>query len=33
MPSLTLRANHKAVVAYYESLAAFKALGAEHEWP
>ena len=31
MPSLTLRPGHKAVLAYYESLAAFTALGAEHE--
>ncbi len=31
MPTLTLRPSHKAVVAYYESLAAFKALGTEHE--
>ena len=31
MPSLTLRPSHKAVLAYYESLAAFKTLGTEHE--
>ena len=31
MPSLTLRASHKAVLAYYESLAAFATLGATHE--
>ena len=31
MPSLTLRPSHKAVAAYYESLAAFKELGATHE--
>ena len=31
MPSLTLRPSHKAVLAYYESLAAFGTLGATHE--
>ncbi len=31
MPSLTLRPGHKAVAAYYESLAAFETLGATHE--
>ena len=31
MPTLTLRPSHKAVAAYYESLAAFKQLGTEHE--
>ena len=31
MPSLTLRPSHKAVLAYYESLAALRALGATHE--
>jgi len=31
MPVLSLRPSHKAVAAYYESLAAFKTLGTEHE--
>lgn len=31
MPSLTLRPSHKAVAVNYKSLAAFEALGAEHE--
>src|SRR5260221_4983964 len=31
MPSLTLRPSHKAVLAYYESLAAFRTLGVAHE--
>jgi hypothetical protein len=31
MPSLTLRPGHKAIAAYYESLAAFETLGATHE--
>ena len=31
MPSLTLRPSHKAVAAYYESLAAFASVGATHE--
>ena len=31
MPALTLRPSHKAVAAYYESLAAFAKLGATHE--
>ncbi len=31
MPSLTLRASHKAVTAYYESLTVFAKLGATHE--
>ena len=31
MPTLTLKPSHKAVAAYYESLAAFKQLGTEHE--
>ena len=31
MPSLTLRPSHKGVLAYYESLAAFRTLGEEHE--
>ena len=31
MPTLTLRPSHKAVAAYYESLAAFRTLGEEHE--
>jgi len=31
MPSLTLRPSHKAVLAYYESLDAFRKLGATHE--
>ncbi|MEI7820459.1 MAG: hypothetical protein WCK55_06020 [Verrucomicrobiota bacterium] len=31
MPSLTLRPSHKAVLAYYESLDAFRTLGATHE--
>lgn len=31
MPSLTLRPSHKAVLAYYESLAAFASVGARHE--
>src|SRR6266446_7324074 len=31
MPSLTFRPSHKAVLAYYESLQAFRTLGATHE--
>lgn len=31
MPTLTLKPSHKAVAAYYESLAAFRQLGTEHE--
>ena len=31
MPSLTLKPSHPAVAAYYESLAAFRTLGTEHE--
>ncbi len=31
MPSLTLRPSHEAVAAYYESLDAFRTLGATHE--
>ncbi len=31
MPALTIRQSHKAIAAYYESLAAFKTLGTEHE--
>ena len=31
MPSFTLKPSHRAVAAYYESLAAFRTLGQEHE--
>ncbi len=31
MPGLCLKSSHKAVAAYYESLAAFQTLGATHE--
>lgn len=31
MPTMTLRPSHSVVQDYYESLAAFKTLGAEHE--
>lgn len=31
MPSISLRPSHKAVAAYYESLAAFASIGATHE--
>ena len=31
MPTMTLRPSHKVVQDYYESLAAFKTLGVEHE--
>jgi hypothetical protein len=31
MPSLTLKPTHKAVTAYYDSLAKFEKLGIKHE--
>jgi hypothetical protein len=31
MPSLTLKPSHKAVTAYYDSLAKFAKLGIKHE--
>jgi predicted helicase len=31
MPSLTLKPTHKAVIAYYDSLAKFEKLGIKHE--
>src|ERR1700689_1316116 len=31
MPSLTLKPTHKAVTAYYDSLAGFAKLGIKHE--